>query len=270
LGSTATITFNARLVGSPATNSASVAWTSLPIDPGLDGLPIEISDFNTESTERWYDPLDDVNVYAATDEVVVNGDGGGDDEDSESGIVLPSVLPATGFAPNVVTQLPPQPAAKAYKATDVWVEIPRLGVKLPIVGVPLTDGDWDVSWLWQEAGWLAGTAFPGWQGNSVLTSHVTLPNGGAGPFAELGKLKWGDTIIVHAYGTEYVYEVRQNRTVSPYNATVLQHEEDAWLTLLTCKTYNEDTGTYSSRIAVRAVLVNAREETSSFGANNIR
>ncbi|MBL8062419.1 MAG: sortase, partial [Anaerolineales bacterium] len=275
MGETATITFNARLVGTPATNSASVAWTSLPIDPGLDGLPIELSDFNTESIERWYDPLDDVNIYAVQDSVDINGTVGGDgniedDDSASSNLLLPTVLPATGFAPNMITSVPVQPAGKAYKNTEVWLEIPRLGVKLPIVGVPLVEGDWDVSWLWQEAGWLDGTAFPGWQGNSVLTSHVTLPNGNAGPFAALDKLKWGDRIIIHAYGTAYVYEVRRNSTISPYNTTVLQHEEDAWVTLLTCKTYNEDTGVYSNRIAVRAVLVSAKEDKTGYGSNNIR
>ncbi|HMZ08554.1 MAG TPA: sortase, partial [Anaerolineales bacterium] len=269
LGASATITFNAQLVGTPATNSASVVWTSLPIDPGTDGLPIELSDFNTESTERWYDPLDDVNIYAVTDSVAINSNGPGGDgnlDDEESGNALPTVLPATGFAPNRITQLPAQSEAKAYKATEVWLEIPRLGVEMPIVGVPLVDGDWDVSWLAHQAGWLNGTAFPGWLGNSVLTGHVTLPNGKAGPFSALGELKWGDRIIIHAYGSIYVYEVRQNRTISPYNTTVLQHEEDAWLTLLTCKTYNEDTGVYSSRIAVRAVLLLIREDTTVTGS----
>jgi len=185
-------------------------------------------------------------------------------------IVLPTALPATGFAPNKVTILPEQPAEKAYSSTsDVWLEVPRLGLKMPIVGVPLYENDWDVSWLWREAGWLQGTAFPSWRGNSVLTSHVTLPNGEAGPFASLGKLQWGDRILVHAYGTVYVYEVRTNRTINPSDTSVLQHEDEAWLTLLTCKTYNESTNTYSNRIAVRAVLIGTMAEKTT-GEKNIR
>jgi LPXTG-site transpeptidase (sortase) family protein len=180
---------------------------------------------------------------------------------------LPDELPKTGFAPNRVTALPEQSAEKAYLATEVWLEIPRLGLKMPIVGVPLVDDDWDLSWLWNEAGWLEGTAFPSWQGNSVLTSHVTLPNGEAGPFASLYKLSWGDSVIIHAYGTAYTYEVRQNRIVSPYNTSILQHEEEAWLTLLTCKTYNEVTETYTSRVAVRAVLISVAKDKLSSGKN---
>jgi len=170
-------------------------------------------------------------------------------------------LPATGFAPGVVTTLPKQPAEKAYVATDVWLEIPSQGIKMPIVGVPLVDGDWDVSWLSKEAGWLNGTAFPGWQGNSALTGHVTLPNGKPGPFAALSKLNWGDRIIVHAYGEAYIYEIRENRTIKPYSTSVLQHEENAWLTLITCKTYIESTNTYADRTAVRAVLVKVQLDT---------
>jgi LPXTG-site transpeptidase (sortase) family protein len=138
---------------------------------------------------------------------------------------------------------------------------------MPIVGVPLADDDWNLSWLWDEAGWLEGTAFPSWQGNSVLTGHVTLPDGEAGPFASLGKMKWGDLVIIHAYGTTYTYEVRQNRTVSPYNTSVLQHEDESWVTLLTCKTYNESTNTYSNRIAVRAVLIGTAKDKTTSGAN---
>jgi len=153
-----------------------------------------------------------------------------------------------------------QPTEKSYVATDVWLEIPGLGVNIPIVGVPLVDGDWDVSWLSKQAGWLNGTAFPGWEGNSGLTGHVYLANGQPGPFVGLGKLKWGDKILVHAYGSLYTYEVRENRTVNPTNTSVLKHEDDSWLTLITCKTYNEATNTYSSRIAVRAILVNVQKD----------
>jgi LPXTG-site transpeptidase (sortase) family protein len=67
----------------------------------------------------------------------------------------------------------------------------------------------------------------------------------------------------------YTYEVRENSTISPNNTSVLQHEEEAWLTLLTCKTYNERTNTYSNRIAVRAVLLKVEREKQSsvFGDN---
>lgn len=127
------------------------------------------------STERWYDPLDAINVYQVTDSISIGS--------------LPGNLPETGFAPNKITSLPEQSAEKSYVATDIRLEIPSLGVNLPIVGVPLIRNDWDISWLWKQAGWLNGTAFPGWKGNSAITGHVTLSNGKPGPFTELGKLR---------------------------------------------------------------------------------
>ncbi|WKZ34688.1 MAG: sortase [Anaerolineales bacterium] len=252
LGETSTITFNAILLNSPATNVARVEWTSLEIDPGLDGLPIRRSIYNDRSHERWYDPPNGVDIYSVSDSVTITAPapaGGGERRR------LPSLLPATGFAPGQVTALPEQPKEKLYSTADVWLEIPSLGVKTPIVGVPLVDGDWDVSWLWRDAGWLDGTAFPGWNGNSALTGHVVLPDGTTGPFAQLGNLRWGDRIIVHAYGSVYTYEVRENRTVSPSNTTALKSEKDPWLTLITCENYIEANDTYASRIAVRAVLI---------------
>jgi LPXTG-site transpeptidase (sortase) family protein len=173
---------------------------------------------------------------------------------------LPYLLPVTGFAPGVVSVLPEQPASKAYSATDVWLEIPNLGVQMPIVGVPLVDGDWNVSWLGNQAGWLEGTAFPSWKGNSAVTGHVTLANGLSGPFANLGNLKWGDKIVVHAYGYVYTYQVRENKVIAPNDTSVLRHETDSWLTLITCKNYNETTNSYANRISVRAVLISVQME----------
>jgi len=263
LGQTATITFNGRLDGThpSVTNSADVAWSSLPIKPGPGGVPVQLSIHNTKSTERLYDPGDPVNIYRIISSVRINppaAAGGG----NQNNAVLPSALPFTGFAPNVTTRLPEQPKEKRYAATDVWVEIPSLGVNIPIVGVPLVNGDWDVSWLDKQAGWLNGTAFPGWNGNSVLTGHVYLSNGKPGPFVGLSQLKWGDKIVVHAYGSVYTYEVRENRTVSPTNTSVLKHEEDSWLTLITCKSYNEATNSYANRIAVRAALIDVQAENT--------
>ena len=167
----------------------------------------------------------------------------------------PATLPATGFAPDVETKLPAQPQDRLYAATEVMLEIPSLGVKLPIVGVPKKNGTWDVSWLGKQAGWLEESAFPSWNGNSVLTSHVYASNGSPGPFVNLNKLKYGDQIIVHAYGQKYIFEVQTNQVVLPTDRSAFQHEENPWLTLITCKEYDEKTNTYRKRVVVRAVLV---------------
>ncbi len=164
-------------------------------------------------------------------------------------------LPNTGFAPNVVTELPEQPRESMYASTDLLLEIPSLGVKIPIVGVPAAKRGWDVSWLGRQAGWLEGSAFPTWSGNSVLTSHVYDANGLPGPFVNLNKLKYGDRIIVHINSQKYIYEVRTNQVVTPNDASSFKHEEKSWLTLITCKEYDQKTNTYKKRVVVRAVLV---------------
>jgi LPXTG-site transpeptidase (sortase) family protein len=144
---------------------------------------------------------------------------------------------------------------ETYRQTSLTLEIPSLGVNIPIVGVPLRNGEWDVSWLGRQAGWLEGSAFPSWNGNSVLTSHVYLPNGFPGPFVNLNTLKYGDQVIVHAFGQKYTFEVRTNAIVEPNDTSALKHEDKPWLTLVTCKEYDEKTNTYRKRVVVRAVLV---------------
>lgn len=172
-------------------------------------------------------------------------------------------LPKTGFAPNRVTSLPKQPADSSYiRLSNLWLEIPSLNVKSDIVGVPQSGNEWDVSWLGNNIGWLNGTAFPTWEGNSVLTAHVTNASGLAGPFTDLGKLKHGDQIIVHMDGQRYVFEVRESKLVRPdTTAFALQDLEDnAFLTLITCQGYNPLNDTYLFRRVVRAVLVSVVNE----------
>ena len=165
------------------------------------------------------------------------------------------VLPNTGFAPGVVTDMSRMASESYTRADDVILEVPSLGIKIAVVGVPLRNGTWNVSWLGKQAGWLEGSAFPSWSGNSVLTSHVYLSNGLPGPFVNLSKLKFGDRIIVHAYGQNYIFEVQSNLVVSANDGTVFRHEEKAWLTLVTCKEYDAATKLYKKRVVVRAVLV---------------
>jgi LPXTG-site transpeptidase (sortase) family protein len=159
-----------------------------------------------------------------------------------------------------VTNLSNVPRERYIQTGGITLEIPSLRVNIPIVGVPLRNGTWNVSWLGRQAGWLEGSAFPSWNGNSVLTSHVYWANGLPGPFVNLSQLRFGDQVIVHAFGQRYIFEVRSNTLVSAKDATVLRHEEKPWLTLLTCKEYDPETNTYRKRVVVRAVLVKVEWE----------
>jgi LPXTG-site transpeptidase (sortase) family protein len=176
-----------------------------------------------------------------------------------------TVLPKTGFAPGVITELPPQPSDAAYQALgDLWLEIPRLGVKISIVGIPMgADGNWDLTWLSDQAGYLDGTAYPTHAGNSVLTGHVYLADGTPGPFINLNTLQYGDQVIVHLGGQRYIFEVRDDKVTSPNDSSVFQHEIYPWLTLVTCKDYDATTNSYIHRVAVGAVLIKIENEPSS-------
>ncbi|MGC8855570.1 MAG: sortase, partial [Anaerolineae bacterium] len=225
--------------GQEVRNTASLAWTSLPGD-----VSAPQSSYNPTSTERRYDPASPVDVYGVSANLV---------------ITVPR-LPETGFAPGVVTHIPAQPADRAYQNLgDLWLEIPKLNLTMPIVGIPAEGQTWDLTWLWDQAGWLEGTAYPSHAGNSALTGHVYLPNGQPGPFLKLGDLRWGDQIIVHLAGQRYIYEVRQVRQVSPYALSPLRHEDLPWLTLITCREYDIRTNTYRYRTVVRAVLIKVTE-----------
>lgn len=243
LNETATVQFQAVFAGpSPVLNETNVEWTSLPIDPQL-GQPVRRSVFHPDSTERWYDPADLSGLDNYNSEATVE-------------ITVPR-LPATGFAPGVKTSLPAQPVDLRYEAQDkVSLEIPSLGVNIPIVGVPLKgEQGWDLTWLAGNAGWLEGSAYPSHPGNSVLTAHVFGAEGTPGPFSSLNKLYWGQRVILHINGLSYIYEVRETRTAWPEDKTVFKHEDYSWLTLVTCKDYNASTGVYARRTVVRAVLV---------------
>jgi LPXTG-site transpeptidase (sortase) family protein len=262
LGETARVTFQATFVGpAPVVNSASAEWTSLLIDPDVDNtpptpdVPEQLSDYNTDATERGYDPTapTGANNYDITDSVTLTS------LVSETAEKLPS----TGFAPNIITELLSMPEGFSYAQTDLWIEIPKLGLKMDIVGVPFdTDtSEWNLTWLADNAGWLENTAYPTHAGNSAITAHTTLANGLPGPFSKLDTLSYGDQVIVHLGGQKYIYEVRGNKSVRP-NAvnSVLKHEEYPWLTLITCKSYSEKTGEYLYRTVMRAVLTKIVDE----------
>ena len=191
-----------------------------------------------------------------------NGDPIYNDQASAHITIPSSTLPLTGFAPGKVSALPKQSFAYGEMGS-MWLEIPRLGVQIPIVGVPEVNGTWDVSWLGNDAGWLNGTAFPSWSGNSVITGHVYGANGLPGPFVSLKTLKWDDQVIIHLAGQSYIYKVRTNEVISPTDSSIFSHEDYPWMTLLTCKDYNAQTNTYIHRVAVGAVLVEIEADATA-------
>ncbi|MDK2982379.1 MAG: hypothetical protein PWQ55_2726 [Chloroflexota bacterium] len=168
-------------------------------------------------------------------------------------------LPATGFRPGSITALPAQPVDEAYMDTAMTLEIPKLGVNTPIIGVPQTLGGWNVTWLGSEAGYLDGTAFPTWDGNTVITGHVWDSFNRPSVFFGLKELNYGDRVQIRAWDMLYTYEVRANQLIAPDDLDVVfKTEELDWLTLITCEHFDAEADEYLSRRMVRSVLIDAQ------------
>lgn len=165
-------------------------------------------------------------------------------------------LVPVGFPPGEITPLAEQLPQQAYTSTEMYLEIPSLGLRAPIVGVSYGGEGWETSWLKEEVGWLVGSAFPTWNGNTVLAGHVWNADNTPGLFSRIKELQYGTRFIIHAFGKQYIYEVRENKRINPQNVqAVFQHEELDWVTLLTCENYDPQKREYRYRRLVRAVLV---------------
>ena len=249
-GGAGVVRFSATILSFPSTgsitNTGVATWTSLP---GDQTAPVTQ---NPYSHERFYDPNAPADLYSASDTLILRAVGG-------LGKNQGPTIPATGFPKGRVTVLPGKPTT--YDSTGgIVLDVPALKLKVPVVGVPIKNLNWNIDWLTNQAGWLEGTAFPGLNGNSVLTGHATTPYGVSGPFAKLNQLVNGDKIFIHNNGTLYIYEVRATRSVLPNDMTVFQHETTSWITLITCSDYDAKTGVYLKRFIVRAVLIETRAE----------
>jgi LPXTG-site transpeptidase (sortase) family protein len=213
------------------------------------------------------------NSLPASDHLVVTGSSGGggnqgggggggnnnnNNKKKKSVVAANSFLiPVTGFAPGMITKLDTA-SRLTYDTTRLSLEIPVLKVNTSIVGVESKQGHWDVSWLQNQVGWLNGTAYPTWKGNSVLTAHVVNADGKPGIFARLKALGLGEYIFVYGPGYRYTYKVILNELVQPDDASVMKHQDKSFLTLITCDSYDEETNTYLNRVAIGAVLVDVR------------
>jgi LPXTG-site transpeptidase (sortase) family protein len=254
------VTGNALLgPGQTITNVGNVEWTS---ELGDQTAPASFSNPpNPFATERFYDPAsaNPINtIYGDDDSLVLNpvggGGGGGGGGTSPTAFTSGFLIADTGFEASVVTPLDVA-TRPDYAATGLTLTIPTIKVDSSISGVQLKDGHWDVSWLVDQAGWLEGTAYPTWSGNSVLTSHVVNADGKPGLFSRLKYVKVGDYVFVYNGGYRYTYQVISNQYVQPDDIRVLNHEEKPYLTLITCDRFDFETKTYLRRVVVRAVLV---------------
>lgn len=154
------------------------------------------------------------------------------------------------FPPTATPYIVPTPAGPRR------LDIPALSYSLPvpIVELPQVNGEWDVSNLGHNIGWLDNTTWldPTW-GNTVLVGHIQLSETDPGPFNQLYKLVPGDEIRVIEGTTITRFVVTEIFTVPPTAMEVTHPTTDPTLTLITCTDWNEARGVFSDRLVVKAV-----------------
>lgn len=160
----------------------------------------------------------------------------------------------------ITMQVPPE-TTPYVPPTPVGVRsliIPKLGdqfrVPVPIVDLPITGREWDVSGLGYYVGWLEGTTWmaPDW-GNTVLAAHVQLGTRNPGPFWGLTELVPGDEIIVVEGDLRRRFAVESITKVDPSDWTVTAPTQSPTLTLITCTEWDNNYGVFAQRLVVRAV-----------------
>lgn len=166
-------------------------------------------------------------------------------------------VPGTGFPAGKFTPLASMPAGLKYADLGYEIEIPVLDVATRIVNIPLSENNWNVEWLGNNAGLLEGSAMPG-SGISLLTGHNHLNTNAAGPFLFIKDLQANDRIFVHkSDGSLIPFKVVSNELYTPNDLKEIAEkasENSDTMVLITC----EDemvSGGYEHRRAVFAVPV---------------
>jgi sortase A len=135
-----------------------------------------------------------------------------DEAEARAVVALARRQVVTGVT-NAVAVAPGTPMAR--------LQIPRLGLdEIVLEGV-------DGNSLNAGPGHLPGSAFPGEQGNSIISAHRDRH------FARLGAIQVGDTIVTESGAREEHWVVISKRVIDA-DAPALFHTADASLTLTTC------------------------------------
>lgn len=156
--------------------------------------------------------------------------------------------------PTTVATPIPQPQIQSQYPQLI---IPSLGINRVIRTVPVVEGQWDISQVESDIGWLQTTGeYPGDDQGMTFVGHVTRPWPElAGPFAKLAFMKAGDEIIYRKDGTDYVYALEKYLKVSPQSVQSLYVDEGDVISLTTCSNWNYASFDYDERLIARARLI---------------
>ncbi len=135
------------------------------------------------------------------------------------------------------------------------IVLPSLGIDTVVKYVPYDGLTWLIAGLQQEVAWMGDTSWPGLGGNTGLAGHVSLRNGRDGPFRYLSQLVPSDEITIYTEENIYTYNVREQRTVTEADFSVVRPTSAPQLTLITCVNWDAGTGFYRDRLVVFADLI---------------
>lgn len=127
--------------------------------------------------------------------------------------------------------------------------VPRLGLDAIVVELEGLD---DTANLKRGPGHIPGTAYPGQEGNCVISGHRTTYGA---PFRHLEELEAGDEIFLETAEARYTYLVFDKRIVLPTDLTVLEQEGEPRVTLTACHPWYSA----SRRIVVTGRLANTEK-----------
>jgi LPXTG-site transpeptidase (sortase) family protein len=135
------------------------------------------------------------------------------------------------------------------------IVIPSLKVDGQVVDIPFNGVTWDISTLGQDIARLGEVPGENAGKNIVLAGHFSVSRIEIGPFRYISRLDVGEPILVYTDRIVYIYQVREHAVVGDQDARVIAYTSEPQLTLLTCETWDEETGKFLRRRVVFADLV---------------
>jgi LPXTG-site transpeptidase (sortase) family protein len=161
----------------------------------------------------------------------------------------PQVVPAP--QPETAIESPIRPSSPLPERPATRIVIPTMDLDAPVTMSPIVNQTWKVDHLGTElVGHLEGTASPGDPSNVVLAGHVTVAHNVYGPFAGLGQLKEGDSIILYVGSQAYTYIVDYRQLVDRTDVQIAYPTDTARVTLITCSNWSDEMGAYQQRLIV--------------------
>lgn len=194
-----------------------------------------------------------------------------------SSAAVPAAEQVTAVSQQLAAPITPPPATNHQPANTDYQSpitgnplppqliIPSLGINRIVKTAPVVAGQWDISQVESDFGWLQTTgANPGDELGITIVGHVTRPWPEiAGPLAELAFMKVGDEIIYRKDGTDYVYALEKFLKVDPQSVESLYVPDGAVLSLATCSSWNYVNFDYDERLIARARLVRSEPSPAS-------